>query len=95
MPKLKLQGKDLRIAGYPEAKVIGIAIDLMHKHYKHSTKEEALELLAQILASPDEYLEDNLLAKIAAELVEKPKETEADIALNELTTPYAVYGAEK
>jgi len=95
MPKLKLQGKDLRKAGYPEAKVIGIAIDLMHKHYKHSTKEEALELLAQILASPDEYLEDNVLAKIAAELVEKPKETEADIALNDLTTPYAVYGAEK
>ncbi len=94
MAKLKLHGKDLRKLGYPEAKVIGIAIDVMQKNYNHSTHEEALAILAGILASPDEYMEDATLAKIAAELVEKPAEADATIPLNETGKAYEIFGAE-
>lgn len=95
MSKLKLQGKDLRKLGYPESKVIGIAIDLMQKNYKHSTEQQALDILAGILAAPDEYMEDTVLCKIAAELVEKPEITAATIDLNREIKPYEIYGADK
>ena len=95
MTKLKLQGKDLKDLGYPQGRVIGAAIKIMEQHYKNSTQEEVMSLLAQILASPDEYVEDNILSKIANELIPKPAELEADIDLNEQSLPYKIYGAEK
>jgi len=93
MAKLKLQGKDLRKIGYPEDKVIGIAIDVMQKNYKHSTSEEALELLSNILANPEEYINDAVLNKIADCLVEKP-ESENEIALKPTQESYAAFGPE-
>lgn len=95
MAKLKLQGQDLIDLGYPEAKVIGTAIETMHRHYKESTHEEVLELLSKILAAPDEFMEDHVLAPIAAELTAKPEDHEAEIALAEAPIAYAIYGADK
>jgi tRNA-splicing ligase RtcB (3'-phosphate/5'-hydroxy nucleic acid ligase) len=95
MTKLKLNGKDLRKLGYPETKVIGIAIDVMQKNYKHSTEAEALDILARIMAAPDEFMEDNVLCKIAAEIVEKPEDADNTIALNDVIVPYEIYGADK
>ncbi|HEY6160947.1 MAG TPA: RtcB family protein [Bacteroidia bacterium] len=94
MAKLKLRGKDLRKLGYPENRVIGIAIEVMHKHYKHSSLEEALEMLSKVLAAPAEYLEDPVLVKIADALVEKPGELNAEIPLLEEKREYNIFGRE-
>ena len=45
MNKLKIEGKELRAIGYPEGPVISIAMNVMEKHYKHHSKEEAMEIL--------------------------------------------------
>ena len=75
MASKKLRGKDLRKIGYPEKKVIGIALNIIESKYKKRSKEFKLDVLADVLASPKDYLLDDLLGRIAQELV-KPEKPE-------------------
>ncbi|HPN20164.1 MAG TPA: RtcB family protein, partial [Chitinophagales bacterium] len=70
MAKLKLQGKDLRKINYPEDRTIAIVIDVMHKHYKHHSVEDALQILQEVLANPFEFTENEPLSKIANALID-------------------------
>lgn len=63
MGRLLLKGKDLRKLGYTEGKVIGRAIQVMHGYYKHSSKNEALEVLQQVLSKPEAYIENEVLGR--------------------------------
>ncbi|HRG88809.1 MAG TPA: RtcB family protein [Chitinophagales bacterium] len=70
MKKLKLTGKDIRGVGYPEGPVVSVAMRTMEKNFKHTSHEEALEILKNVLANPAEFTEDELLkplAKLVAE----------------------------
>jgi tRNA-splicing ligase RtcB len=93
MAKLKLQGKDLRKLGYPEAPVIGAAISIFNKHYKFYSKEEAVDLLKKILAQPEGYTDDEVLGPIAMALmpVEIP-ESEREISLNKEGAAFNIFG---
>lgn len=71
MSKLKITGKELRAIGFPEGPVISVAMNVMQKNYKHHGKEEVMELLQKILASPIEYMNDGVLALIAEKLIVK------------------------
>jgi len=93
MTNLKLQGKDLRKLGYPEDKVIGIAIEVMQRSYKHSSKEEAINMLSNILANPSEYTSNTVLAKIANELIDQPEDNK-EIALKPEQETYNMFGPE-
>src|ERR1041384_6653396 len=95
MKTLTLKGKELRAIGYPESKVISISMDVMHKNFKHTAHEEALQILKNVLSNPEEFLEDSVLSKIADVLVEKPKESAAKIALNAEKIEYNIFGAEQ
>lgn len=93
MNKLKITGKQLRTIGYPEAPVISIAIQVMGKYYKHHSTEEALQILRNLLNNPAGYLKDEVLGKIAAELVPvKEDESQKQIELNEEAIAVNVFG---
>jgi tRNA-splicing ligase RtcB len=94
MSKLKLQGKDLRAIGYPEAPVISIAMKTMEKNYKHQTKEEVMEILKSVLASPHEYKDDAVLALIAEQLLPKTSVEGMEVALNNTGISFNVFGNE-
>src|SRR5215216_3342410 len=92
--KLKLTGKELRAIGYPEGPVISVAMNVMERNFKHDTKEKAFEVLKAVLASPVEYMNDEVLAPIAKMLMPK-KETEgAEISLNNSGIQFNVFGSE-
>jgi tRNA-splicing ligase RtcB (3'-phosphate/5'-hydroxy nucleic acid ligase) len=101
MSKLKLTGKELRVLGYPEGPVISIVMNIMQKSYKHTAKEEVMELLKNILAAPVEYKNDAVLALIARELTKK-SESEAPpsegfgeaVSLNQKGIQFNVFGQE-
>lgn len=96
MGKLKLKGKDLRAIGYPEGPVISIAMNIMEKSYKFTEKEDAMNLLKQILASPVEYANDAVLGLIAQQLIPKKQELEGiEISLNQTGIPFNIFGAEQ
>ena len=94
MSKLKIAGKELRAIGYPEGPVISVAMNVMQKNYKHHTKEEVMELLKAVLASPANYLDDAVLALIAKQLMPEEKENEGELSLNNNGIQFNVFGSE-
>ncbi len=95
MAKLKLSGKQLRKLGYPEGPVISIAMNIMEKSFKHLSESDALEILASVLQSPNQYADDGQLGKIAEALLPKPKTGRgATIALNTHGIDFNVFGGE-
>jgi tRNA-splicing ligase RtcB (3'-phosphate/5'-hydroxy nucleic acid ligase) len=93
MSKLKLTGKQIRAIGYDEGPVVSVAMHTMSTHFKHSTEEETLQILKDILAAPENYLADEVLGKIAEKLIEVVYEETAEIPLNEKGIDYTVFGA--
>ncbi|MEL7020230.1 MAG: RtcB family protein [Bacteroidota bacterium] len=66
--KIQLRGKELKAIGYPQGKAIGMAINMMTRHYKHTDKATILEILEKVLLNPEMYMDDEVLGKIALEL---------------------------
>ncbi len=94
MAKLKTTGKELRAIGFPEGPVISVAMNVMQKNYKHHGKEEVMELLKKVLASPIEYKDDAVLALIAEQLLPKPSTDGAEVSLNQSGIQFNVFGQE-
>ncbi len=94
MAKLKLTGKQLRSIGYPEGVVISIAMDVMEKNYKRNSVDHALGILKNILEEPVAYINDEVLGRIANELIAKQKTEEANITLRAEGVHYNIFGAE-
>ncbi|MEO5944176.1 MAG: RtcB family protein [Ferruginibacter sp.] len=93
MSKLKLTGKQIRAIGYEEGPVVSVAMHTMSTHFKHNTEEEALQILKDVLAAPENYLADEMLNKIAEKLIEPVIEETKEIPLNEIGVAYNVFGA--
>ena len=94
MAKLKLTGKQLRSIGYPEGPVISIAMDVMEKNYKRNSVDHALGILRNILERPAAYVDDEVLGKIAQELILKQKKEEAKIDLKIEGVHFNIFGGE-
>ncbi|MEO6668709.1 MAG: RtcB family protein [Ferruginibacter sp.] len=98
MSKLKLTGKQIRAIGYPEGPVVSIAMHTMCTNYKHHSEEEALQILKEVLAEPEKYMNEKNLEKIAQELVSLKAVSARDlstIALVEKPIHYNIFGADQ
>jgi tRNA-splicing ligase RtcB len=95
MAKLKLSGKELRAIGYPEGPVISLAMNLMEKSYKYVEKEEVMNILKSVLASPVEFTGDAVLALIAEQLMPKEKNRANIVLMNDAGIHINVFGAEQ
>lgn len=95
MTKLKLRGKDLKKIGYPEATSIGLAMQIMHKHYKRTSKEEALTLLKEIMDTPENFKDHEILSPIAHEFIEVEKVIQYEETLLDRSLPYKMYGGKE
>ncbi|MEO8112254.1 MAG: RtcB family protein [Ginsengibacter sp.] len=94
MNKLKISAKELRSIGYPESPVIPVAMNVMEKHFKHHTKEEAFEILKAVLQSPKDYATDEVLQSIAEKLLPKEDKEAPEISLNNTGIHFNIFGAE-
>jgi tRNA-splicing ligase RtcB (3'-phosphate/5'-hydroxy nucleic acid ligase) len=94
MSKLKLTGKQIRAIGYEEGPVVSVAMHTMCTHFKHHTEEDALQILKDVLAAPENYLTDVALSKIAEKLVVKPESEIPPLeGLREACVEYNIFGA--
>lgn len=93
MAKLKLKGKDLRKIGYPEALVIGLAMQIAMKYCKHDSKAEALTKLKAVLADPAAYKGESIWSPVADELLPDEVPERNYETLNEESMAYKTYGA--
>lgn len=95
MNKLNINGEDLKALGYPQGKGIGTAIRVIDKSFRKLTREEVLTILTKVIQYPESFLDDEILAVVATELIEKPKEEETPtIELKEKGEDYSIFGAE-
>ena len=94
MATLLLTGKEIRAIGYPEGPVISVAMNVMEKHYKHHTKEDALAVLTNILAEPELFTEDEILGNIAKLLLPDEVPENNEIALLDKGVHFNIFGAE-
>ncbi len=93
MAKLKIRGKELLKLGYPDGKVIGIAVNMALKHCKRSSLEEVLATLKLVLDQPVNYLDHPHFAMVAAELVEVPEEVREEKTISASPMAYKTYGS--
>jgi len=93
MPKLKLRGKDLIEIGYPEGRVVGLAISIALRYYKRESKENILQLLREVLANPESFKDHNELNTITKELLKEKVVTEI-IPLKSTPDAYSIFGEE-
>lgn len=96
MTKIKLRGKELIALGYPEGKVIGLAINTVYENFRKQPKEWVLAMLKNVLENPKNFREDPIWGRIAAELL--PPEIDSheggSYSLREKTLPFPIYGEE-
>ncbi len=90
----KLTGKELRAIGYPQGPIIAVVINVIAQNYRNETKEEVMELLAKILAAPDDYENDAVLGLIAGLLLAKEDPEGENIVLNSSGIEFSVFGKE-
>lgn len=88
---MNLTGNDLKQIGFIEGKALGLALDLVEKEYRDLSFDDKLSLLKQILNNPSSFINDSILAPVAAELLKPADDT---IALNVDGKSYQIYGAE-
>ena len=93
MAATKLTGKELRKLGYPEGKVIGIALEVMEKHFKGKSKLHKKDLLKRVIAEPAFYVKHATLGPVAKSLIIK-RDHNKTLELNLNRTPYQIYGGE-
>lgn len=89
---MEITGDYLLALGYPAGKVIGIAKEVIQKHFSEMGLPQLSNLLMNVLDAPDQFLENERLAPIALAL-QKPVTNPYQQFLNESPEPYKVYGA--
>ncbi len=93
MASNKLTGKELRKLGYPEGKVIGIAIKVMEDHFKGKSKLHKKDLLKRVINEPAFYLKHATLGPVAKSLIINESKKDS-IELRSNRIPYQIYGGE-
>lgn len=93
--KADLRGKDLIKLGYPEGPAVGLAMDIIQKHFKRISREEALDLLTQVLHNPGEFSEHPHWKKVVSKLQPEKQAENPTISLLEQPLPFPVYGPDQ
>lgn len=93
--KTQISGTDLLELGFPEGKIIGIALKINSKR-NGFTREEMIANYKKVLATPENYINDVVFSKLAIALIEKANEKPEDfIALNPNPNSFSAYGIEQ
>ncbi len=89
----RLKGRDLRKLKFDSDTAKSIAAAIMAKHYKHTPKNDQMDILRQVLADPETYLEHEVLGKLAKELIEIEEVKNYEVyELEADSKPYKIYG---
>lgn len=77
--------------GFPEGKVVGIVMGLAENQLSDLTMDSLTDLFTLVIASPESYINDEVLGKMANELIIPLDEIRQ---LRDTPDPYKVYGAD-
>lgn len=92
MAKLKIRGKDLRRIGFPQGPAIGMAINVVHAHFKKEKKEKVLSLLTEVFENQEAFAEHEIFGRLVETLQPKANGKADEIPISENPIPYKTYG---
>ncbi|MCB9235321.1 MAG: RtcB family protein [Bacteroidia bacterium] len=92
MGKKTIKGKDLVAIGFTDGRTIGIALNLMSRIYKKRERDHKLQVLSEVLANPQAFLQDEHLGKLAAELFQEGKPAVKETPLEKTGKAWQTYG---
>ncbi|RMF02212.1 MAG: RtcB family protein, partial [Bacteroidetes bacterium] len=97
MAKLKIRGKELLKLGYAEGQIISLTINVVYEYFRKSPKDWVMNMLQQVHARPEAFLEEAGWQRIAqALLAERQEVVEAEkrqLAKNAM--PFPIFGEEQ
>lgn len=88
----KLRSKDLQKLNIYSNKTISIALEIVKKHFKHSSNEEKINLIKDVKNKPDKYLEDPFLEKLAHEFIDRIDIEQEELVLDDRNVELNVFG---
>lgn len=91
MKRKVLSGKELIKLGYPEGKAIGLAINVIVRHFRRSTMEEIGTMLRSVVADPKAFVADPLWSGVALALLPSEKK-QMQHTLLQNRIEYRIYG---
>lgn len=71
MGKQKLNIKDLSTISFPSEVARSLSLNIMNRHFGHTSNENKLSLINHVLANPDDYLQHDTLGLLAHKLISK------------------------
>jgi tRNA-splicing ligase RtcB (3'-phosphate/5'-hydroxy nucleic acid ligase) len=71
MGKQKLNIKDLSAINFPSDVARSLALNILNRHFKHTSNEEKLKLIANVLEQPESYIDHGTLGLLAQKLILK------------------------
>ena len=71
MGKQKINIKDLSVIGFPSDVARSLTLNIMNRHFKHTSNEEKLKLIHNVLEQPESYVDHATLGILALKLVSK------------------------
>ncbi|SHN45978.1 RtcB family protein [Chitinophaga sp. CF418] len=89
-----INGKDLLAVGYQQGKILGLALEVLEKHYQEAERETVLVMMKDLVERPEAFLDHEILEDLATKMIEDAKETGNTIFLNSTTKEFAVYGSD-
>jgi tRNA-splicing ligase RtcB len=93
MSQNKIKSKDLGRIGFHRNDSKSVAIITASQHFKHTSREELLELFLKVKENPEEYLSDDVLHKLAATFIDTiPAKRFKVFNLEDEPAPVKIYG---
>ncbi|MGB0850816.1 MAG: RtcB family protein [Bacteroidia bacterium] len=93
MKRKKIRGNHIKKLGTTNNTVISMSIDILRKHYKHSSFDKKMKIIKSVLDDPSKFLEDEALGKLA-EYIMPENEQVIDATKLQKAKPYQVFGDE-
>lgn len=93
MTEINITGEYLIFLGYPEGKVIGLALKAAENQKNHIGTVELKELLKQVLRDPFRFQYDPVWSEVAAELI-RPLQGPKELDLKPQPVSYSIFGKE-
>ncbi|MBI1305739.1 MAG: RtcB family protein [Bacteroidetes bacterium] len=72
----KIRGNHLVKIGFPQNRSIGIALEILQKHFRGNKVEEGLELLTQVLKNPEHFREHESMSRLAEYFIDNSRQIE-------------------
>ena len=93
MKHKKIRGNHIKKLGTNDSTVISMVIDILKKHYKHSSFNAKMKQVAVVLENPIDYIEDSIWGKLAIYLQPVNEKLLNEVELSQ-NRPYTIFGEE-